>query len=528
MGLSEIAPSSPKIDRIINRIEEGDIKIPAFQRGFVWDQEQVINLLDSIYREYPIGSILLWNSNEKLRSTRNVGGFLIPDRPPQYPVNYVLDGQQRVSTIYSIFGKNKTEDSDNIQYKIDTNIFDIYFDLDDKVFLPKASLNVGHVNLKLNTLLNAGDFINEIKVYSPEYRDIAVDLQSKFQNYEVPVITTYKRTKEEVGIIFERINNTATKLTTLDLMIAWTWSEDFHLKEKMDEILEILDQKGFGETPDKIILQCLSGIVQKTTKTKAILSISPDLVKLNFDKLKESLEKTIDFLSTELHMMSRDFLPHSHQIVPLTFFFSKINLPNTQQSKIIKQWFWKTSFSKRYTGSTDLHMDEDIVFFDKVVKNDFSGIDKYSYSIDDKSLIDQKFMKGSPYTRAFLILMAQRSPLNLTNGNKIDLGMALSKYNSKEYHHVFPRNFLKKKAIEIDKISSLCNFCFLPADSNKKISSKAPSEYIFELLSADKYADILESNLIPIRKEIYQKDDYDEFLRHRAKRILDYLDSQMV
>ena len=88
----------------------------------------------------------------------------------------------------------------------------------------------------------------------------AVELQSKFQNYEVPIITTYKRKKEEVGIIFERINNTGTRLTTLDLMIAWTWSEDFHLKEKMDEILEILDQKGFGETPDKIILQCLSGI----------------------------------------------------------------------------------------------------------------------------------------------------------------------------------------------------------------------------------------------------------------------------
>jgi uncharacterized protein with ParB-like and HNH nuclease domain len=129
MGLSEIAPSAPKIDRIISRIEEGDIKIPAFQRGFVWNQEQVINLLDSIYHDYPIGSILLWNSNERLRSTRNVGGFLIPDRAPQYPVNYVLDGQQRISTIYATFGKNRTIAPDDSQYKIDTEIFNIYFDL---------------------------------------------------------------------------------------------------------------------------------------------------------------------------------------------------------------------------------------------------------------------------------------------------------------------------------------------------------------------------------------------------------------
>ena len=93
MSLSEIAPSSIKIDKLIGRIEEGDIKIPAFQRGFVWNQDQVVSLIDSIYNEYPIGSILLWNSHERLKSTRNIGGFLIPPREPEYPVNYVLDGQ---------------------------------------------------------------------------------------------------------------------------------------------------------------------------------------------------------------------------------------------------------------------------------------------------------------------------------------------------------------------------------------------------------------------------------------------------
>lgn len=115
----------------------------------------------------------------------------------------MLDGQQRISTIYAIFGKNKTEDPDNIKYKINTEIFDIYFDLDEKEFLPKDSLNKNHRNLKLSMLLNAGEFIKEIEEYSPEHRNIAVELQSKFQNYEVPIITTYKRKKEEVGIIFE-------------------------------------------------------------------------------------------------------------------------------------------------------------------------------------------------------------------------------------------------------------------------------------------------------------------------------------
>ena len=524
MPLSEIIPSSIKIDKLLNRIGEGDIKIPAFQRGFVWNQEQVLDLIDSIYNDYPIGSILLWNSLERLNSTRNIGGFLIPDREPQYPVNYVLDGQQRLSAIYATFCNDRAEAPENNQYDINPKIFDIYFDLLEKNFLSKEDIIVDHPNIKMSSLFDIEKFFEEIENIDSKLKKAACELQSKFQNYEISIITTNKRTKEEVGIIFERINNTGTRLSTLDLMIAWTWSTDFHLREEIDEILEILDRKGFGDTSEKIILQCLSGIIKKTTKTKDILGLSPESVRSNISILKESLEKTIDFLSTELNILSRDFLPHSHQIVPLSFFFSKLNSLSREQSKIIKQWFWKTSFSKRYSGSTDMKMNDDIAFFDNVLDSDYKDISKYSYSIDEINIIDQRFSKANPFTRAFLLLLSQKEPLNLVNGNKIDLGIALSKYNLKEYHHIFPRSYLKKKGIEAPRINSICNFCFLPAESNKKISNYAPSDYIFSIVPSDDYSEILNSNLMPLKKEMYEKNQYDSFLSQRAKIILQYLD----
>jgi uncharacterized protein with ParB-like and HNH nuclease domain len=110
MNSSEITPVSQKIDRLIKRVEDGDIKIPAFQRGYVWSQEQVIELLDSIRLDYPIGSILLWNSNERLQFTRNIAGFPLPDRADSYPVNYVIDGQQRLSSIYAVFSFHDSQD----------------------------------------------------------------------------------------------------------------------------------------------------------------------------------------------------------------------------------------------------------------------------------------------------------------------------------------------------------------------------------------------------------------------------------
>ena len=527
MPLSEVVPSSTRIDKLITKMEEGDIKIPAFQRGFVWTQDQVIELLDSIYCDYPIGSILLWNSIERLKSTRNLGGFLIPEREPQYPINYVLDGQQRLSVIYAVFCKDRTRDSQNTEYDVDPKVFDIYFDLDDSTFLAEEDLLEAHTNLRMNTLFDVNKFFQELQPLDEGHREKACDLQSRFQNYEVPIITTTRREKEEVGIIFERINNTGTQLTTLDLMIAWTWEEGFHLREEIDEILEILERKGFGNTQEKVILQSLAGIIRKTTRTKDIIGLRPDEVRTNIEKLRTSLEKTIDFLATELNVSSQDFLPHSHQIVPLAFIFSSVTTPSHEQCRILKQWFWKTSFSKRYSGSTDIKMNDDIAFFDRVLSEDYSDISRYSYSIDSNTLINQTFSKSNPFTRSFLLLLAQKQPSNLVNGNRIDLGEALSRYNSKEYHHIFPRAFLKNKGEATSRINSLCNFCFLPTDSNKAIAARSPSDYMINVVPKSKYRDILSSNLMPLKKDVYLNNQYDEFLRQRAEIVLQFLDSQI-
>jgi hypothetical protein len=527
MPTSEIQPSSIKIDKLLNRIEEGDIKIPAFQRAFIWDIQQILELLDSIYHDYPIGSILLWSSNVTLKSTRNLCGFAIPDRPPQYPVNYVLDGQQRLSVIYAVFCKDRTLSDEDSQFNLSADMFDIYFDLDDKQFLHRWDIKEQHINLPMNSLFDMSKFLNDIQNFDESHKLLARQLMSQFINYEIPIITITKRRKDEVGIIFERINNTGTSLTTLDLMIAWTWTEQFDLREELDSLLELLNKKGFGDTPEKIILQCLSGIVQKSTKTRDIINLSPPDVRNNISLLLESLEKSIDFLSTEFNMKSRDFLPHSHQIVPLSFFFSNVNTPNSDQIKILRQWFWTTSFSKRYSGSTDMKMNDDISFFQNVIAQNYSEIERYSYSVDPNEIIAQTFSKSNPFTRAFILLLAQKQPLNLLNGTRIDLGEALSQYNSKEYHHIFPRNFLKSLGVTAGKINSLCNICLLPSYANKVIGNKPPSDYFPNLIPKSQYASILKSNLLPPKKEIYSKNQYDEFLKQRASLIMQFLDNQI-
>src|SRR5690606_38180329 len=258
-------------------------------------QNQILDLLDSIVKNYPIGSILLWSTSERLNHTRNIAGYKIPDSAVEYPVNYVLDGQQRLSSIYATFSGNAEQEES--LYNPNLDIFEIYYDFIAEKFRPKNEIEPGsnHV-LYLRNILDGAVFVRSIMKLSTEYHDAAQSLFSKLINYDLPVVTIKNRNKTEVGMIFERINNTGTKLTTLDLMVAWTWTDDFHLLESINQLLEELDEKNFGVITQNILLQSISAVIQSDTRTAAILELSGTQVRDKWETFSEAIRKAIDFL----------------------------------------------------------------------------------------------------------------------------------------------------------------------------------------------------------------------------------------
>src|SRR6516164_4510184 len=142
------------IREILDLVPRGQIRVPAFQRGFVWDPDQVAYLMDSIYKLYPFGSLLLWRTREQLRHERNLGPFALPDRNPDYPVDYVLDGQQRLTSIFGVF-QSDIEPDPSIPWA------DVYFDLSADVHAQESqflALQRDEVDLRrhfpLKTLFN--------------------------------------------------------------------------------------------------------------------------------------------------------------------------------------------------------------------------------------------------------------------------------------------------------------------------------------------------------------------------------------
>ncbi len=99
---SRLGTDTPLIDDLVAGIKRGEIKVPQFQRSFVWKEDQALRLLDSIGSNYPVGSLLLWRTTSKLATERNIGDFRLPETDDLSPTEYVLDGQQRLTVILGL------------------------------------------------------------------------------------------------------------------------------------------------------------------------------------------------------------------------------------------------------------------------------------------------------------------------------------------------------------------------------------------------------------------------------------------
>src|SRR2546428_4307532 len=117
--------NNKKYESLFVEIDTGQIKLPMFQRDFVWDKEQSAKLIDSILKGFPIGTFIFWKTRDELRSYRNVGNHRLPETPKGDYAQYILDGQQRITSLYAIRkGIRITKDGKEHDYK------DIFINLD--------------------------------------------------------------------------------------------------------------------------------------------------------------------------------------------------------------------------------------------------------------------------------------------------------------------------------------------------------------------------------------------------------------
>jgi hypothetical protein len=456
-----------------------------------------------------------------MKSERDIGGFELPKTPEKYPRNYVLDGQQRLTTIYGVLNwpDPNALHKLNVCFDLDKLKFHHYAGKEEKRHIPLSVLNSTGAFL---------DFQRKNLYKEPDEKDLieqANILYETFREYLIPVVTIKEKNVQDVCPIFERINSSGTQLNVFDLMVAATWSDDFDLNDQISQLRESAKLKDFEEINNAIFLKIMSSISCMGAKEEQVFKLrdmpSEKLKELT-QKVQESVERTIDFLSTDLSVPSDAFLPYQYQMVVFSYFFSKVRNPTGDQLTALRRYFWQTGFSEHYRGAEENVLDHDLAEIDKLVAGD-NGVFQLPFYITAESLVRRQFVKRGAFTKTYVVMLATNNPRNITNGEAIDAEVALSTFNNKEFHHIFPKDFLKRLGVEPTQRNSISNVCMLSSSQNKQILATAPSNYLAksanELKEKAKY--VFASNLIPYNDNTsWRSDKYESFLIDRANLIL--------
>lgn len=514
---SRLETGTPFIKDLISDINSGEIKVPQFQRPFVWKEEQALKLLDSIASNYPVGSLLLWRTKNKLAAERNIGAFKLPETDDLTPTDYVLDGQQRLTVIYSAFGAQENDEG-----------FSAIYDLNEQIFLEMPE-EFNSTQFPLRFIYNTTKLLNFrsglVSCPSSDTLQQRLDgLIDVITNYRIPVVTLKELTVEEVCPIFERINSSGTKLSTYDLMVAATWTETFDLNEEAQKIAASLKPKGFDDIDGNTVLKCLSAIKHKGIKKEQVLSLR-NLPKSEMDSLVETAKlamlKTVDILSTEFKIYSWDFLPYEAMAIVLCYVFSKRKTLTSEDVKRVRIWFWKSAFSERYRGASESFISQDLEAIDAYVVRGEEPVKSFGILPGIDNFMRLNFRSNNSRSRALIILLALKSPKNLTNGAMIDTVNALSSYNQKQFHHIYPKAYLKRVASPGEH-NSLANICMLAASENNIISDEDPNQYLPNLIErlGNDSTPVFWSNYMPSPRDVdYRNLKYPDFLRYRAELI---------
>jgi hypothetical protein len=512
-------------------IDTGQIKLPMFQREFVWEKEQSAKLIDSILKGFPIGTFIFWKTREELRSYKEVGNHKLPETPKGDYVQYILDGQQRITSLYAIRkGIRISKDGKEVDYK------DIFINLDyepgsDEQIAVTERLD-GKQYVSVHDVLSKplGTFY---KTLSHEQADQVEAYKNRLTNYDFSTITIKNYPIEVACEVFSRINTGGKALTVFEIMVAKTYDETkgFDLAEKYevlrdgsDEEKECLTAAKFETIPESIIMQCVAAITLRAVRSRDILKIRRETFINNWEPMKTALFMAIDFIRSELRVPVSQLVPYPALLVPLTYFFHTTGnkKPSNEQVRLLEQFFYWVGLTERYSSGTESKLSEDFNKMDLISKGITPSYQSTEMIIDAKVIEETWFSAGNAYCKAILCLLAYQQPKSFdTSGVVILDNSHLKIAASRNYHHFFPKKYLEENQ-KGKEPNLIANITLIDGYSNKhRIGKKPPSEYIGKFAKDNKtLPETLQTHLI---KDVdgygVNSDDYDAFIRRRAMAI---------
>jgi hypothetical protein len=328
----------------------------------------------------------------------------------------------------------------------------------------------------------------------------------------------------EVAKVFERINSTATPLTVVDLMRAATWSPEFDLKDEIDTLLGVLDQKRYGRVDTKTMLRTISaaaGFGFSREDMNRMRDLSRDELESAVKTAEKASRLAVDFLTTQIRTPRANALPYYNQFAVLVEIFRHVPKPTTVQFDAIERWFWLTASGEYFKGWNSRQMSDDREAVRAFAHGESADIEVGAGLPRSVLWRRSQFRTTNAPSKLLGLLLAEAHPVDLRHGRRIDTDKALSWQNDKEFHHFFPKSFLKKHGLGVNRANVCANLIMLSSVTNIYISDQPPSVYLKDLCETQGAATIrarLATCLVnDTAFEAALRDDYEGFLQERSE-----------
>ena len=443
-GRTEVVPEVVFLGKLVERIAAGKIRVPRFQRAFVWKQTDLHALLDSVLRGFPIGSILVWDTEETIETTGRVGPVEVDPRPAGL-VGYLLDGQQRVSTLVGTL--RLPDDAESIVDQVD---WCVYCDLDNQEFLRAPAGGVGPQHFPVRSLLNTAGFFTACRRIESEvdnrnlaqrWLDEADRLASAFRDYQLPLIHIREADLDSAVTVFARLNRTGRKMTADEMVSALTYREgQFHLAKELDKFKDELEGMGFGNLDRVLLLRAVLAALDRDIYAKdwADLMVKQEVrarLPEVFESAADGIVDALEFLE-DLGVTSDRLLPYGLQLVLLGEFFRLCPRPAAEAVELLNRWFWVTSFTGWFGGVNTAQATHALSEIRSLAKGTGTG-----FSVVDLDAPAQPFPERfdgrSARVRAFLLYLASLQPRSLRGAESLDPGQLLATRGTRAVGYVF-------------------------------------------------------------------------------------------
>ncbi|GAB2811412.1 hypothetical protein GCM10022221_06090 [Actinocorallia aurea] len=364
-GQLRVQPEVNLLEAFLDEVHAGQLRVPKFQRPFVWRPEQMLDLFDSIERGYPIGSVLLWKTNLELESLKQVGGLRVPESSGS-DLTYVLDGHQRLSTMYSCLyrrGDDGEEGPDDWKWRVYRVLGAGDTRANRYVHWRKAAAPPDNY-LPMRSVLKTLDFLSYARRLGDSRKGPAFDalieeaeqVAQRIKSYKISVVKLLGGDLSQAVEVFSRVNSKGQEMSPDQMVSALTYAGgSTTLADSIDGILERIEGEGFGRINSTTGFRALLAVAGEEEVTGARWDVLARRVEGKIERAvrdtDEALSRAVAFLRTDVGVPLARLVPYPNaQLMLLAQFFHLCPEPTTEQRDILVRWFWITSWSGHFAS----------------------------------------------------------------------------------------------------------------------------------------------------------------------------------